>query len=154
MRAPILRTIVAGLAGGVAMNIAMFVTFRVIGFGNGTRGVLLNPSMQSEKLIAVWTRIEPLPVIVSHPFQMAIVLTTLTIIHAFVYRWLAPAWPSGIVGRAGRMGLLLFVLSFLFFEVFTPFNLFHEPLPLVMLELVFWAIVAFAESSAIAWVIE
>jgi hypothetical protein len=52
------------------------------------------------------------------------------------------------------MGLLLFVLSFLFDEAFTPFNLFHEPLPLVMLELVFWAIVAFAESSAIAWVIE
>ncbi len=154
MRAPVLRTIFAGLAGGFAMNIALLLTFRLIGFGDGTRGVLLNPSLQSEKLIAVWTRIVPLPVIVTHPFQMALVLTGLAIVHTFVYRWLAPAWPRGIFGRGGRMALLLFVLGFLFFEIFTPFNLFREPLPLVMLELAFWAIVAIAESFTIAWIME
>ncbi len=68
------------------MNIAMLLAFRLIGFGDGTRGVLLNPSLQSDKLIAVRTRI--------------------------------------------------------------------EPLPLVILELAFWAIVAIAKSFAIAWIVE
>ncbi len=55
------RTILAGVAGGSAMNLAMLLTFRLIGFGINAEGVLLDPSLQSKKLIAVWTEIEPLP---------------------------------------------------------------------------------------------
>jgi hypothetical protein len=39
-------------------------------------------------------------------------------------------------------------------EFFTPFNLFGEPLPLIGLELVFWATIAFAEAFVIASVFE
>ena len=58
---PISKTIVAGLAGGMTLNIVMLLTFRLIGFGWNGGGILLDPSVQSPKLIAVWTKLEPLP---------------------------------------------------------------------------------------------
>jgi hypothetical protein len=39
-------------------------------------------------------------------------------------------------------------------EFFTPFNLFGEPLPLIGLELVFWATIAFAEAFVMSSVFE
>lgn len=48
----------------------------------------------------------------------------------------------------------VFVLSYVFFEFFTPFNLFWEPLPLVAVELGFWAVVAAAEALTIVGVME
>ena len=60
MKASHLKTLLAGVAGGLAMNVAMLLTFRFIGFGVNGDGILLNPSVQSSKLIAVWTEIEPL----------------------------------------------------------------------------------------------
>jgi hypothetical protein len=74
--------------------------------------------------------------------------------HAFVYRWLSRAWPAGIAARAWRMALLLFFLSYLFWEFFTPLNQFGEPLPLVGIELFFWAIIALSEALVIAAVME
>ena len=48
----------------------------------------------------------------------------------------------------------MFILSYVFFEFFTPFNLFWEPLPLVAVELAFWAVIAAAGALAIAGVLE
>jgi hypothetical protein len=154
MRAPIGRTLLGGLAAGLAVNLAILLTFRLVGFGLDAHGILLNPSLQSQKLIALWTVIEPLPLIVTHPVAMALGFVALAVLHAFVYRWLAPGWPPGILRRALRMTALLFFLSYLFFEFFTPFNQLHEPLPLVALELAFWALAAFAEAFTLAWLIE
>jgi hypothetical protein len=53
-----------------------------------------------------------------------------------------------------RLSALIFFLSFLFWEFFTPFNQFGEPLHLIALELIFWAIIALSESIAIAVVFE
>ena len=69
---------------------------------------------------------------------------------AVVYRLLSPAWPAGIRQRATRLAALRFTLTFLFWEFFTPFNQFGEPLPLIAVELSFWAVVALAESFALA----
>ena len=48
----------------------------------------------------------------------------------------------------------MFFMTFLFWEVFTPFNQFSEPRPLVALELSFWALIAIAEAFASAFVVE
>jgi hypothetical protein len=45
-------------------------------------------------------------------------------------------------------------MSFLFWEFFTPFNQFGEPLSLLALELSFWAVIAVAEGLVIAGIIE
>jgi hypothetical protein len=148
------RTILAGLAGGVALNLTMLLTFRLLGFGLNGGGILLDPALQGPKVIAVWTQIEPIPLVVSDPLFIGMGLILFAVFHAFVYQWLAPAWPTGILERAGRLAVLVFGLSFLFWEFFTPFNMFGEPLPLIGLELVFWALIALAEAFVIAVILE
>jgi len=148
------RTLVAGAFGGVAMNIAMLITFRFIGFGVDGDGFLLDPSIQSHKLIAVWTAIEPLPLVVTRPAPIAVGIVLFGIIHAYLYRWIHPAWPGGAVKRALSFAWLIFLLSFLFWEFFTPFNQFGEPLGLIAIELCFWAVIALADGCAIAMVME
>ena len=154
MKTSISKTLLAGLAAGAALNFVMLLTFRVLGFGWNGGGILLDPSIQSPKLIAVWTQIEPLPLIVSNPAPIITGLVLFGIGHAFIYQWLAPAWPPGIRKRAWRMAVLIFFLSFLFWEFFTPFNQFGEPVLLICLELIFWATIAIVESFVIAAVSE
>ena len=138
----------------MALNLVMLLTFRLLGFGWNGGGILLDPSLQSPKLIAVWTQIEPLPLVVSQPVPIILGLVLFSIGHAIIFQWLAPAWPSGINARAWRMAALVFFLSFLFWEFFTPFNQFGEPAPLIGLELFFWATIAIVEGFAIAAVFE
>jgi hypothetical protein len=149
-----LKTVLAGIAGGMTFNLAMLFTFRAIGFGWDGQGFLITSSIQSQKLIAVWTSLEPLPMIVSNPAPIIGGIVLFGIGHAFVYRWLATAWPAGIVPRALRFAGLQFFMTFMFWEFFTPFNQFGEPLPLVALELVFWGIIALAEAFVIAAILE
>jgi hypothetical protein len=149
-----IRTALAGVASGVAMNVTMLLTFRLLGFGWTGNGILVNPDLQSSKLIAVWKEIEPLPLVVAKPAPIIIGIILFGVIHASVYRWLSPAWPSGVLRRGLRMAGLIFLLVFLFWEFFTPFNLFGEPLPLIGLELFFWALIALADGLAIAVIME
>jgi len=92
--------------------------------------------------------------VVSNPAPIIIGLILFAIGHAFVYDWLSPALPPGIKARTLRMALLIFFLSFLFWEFFTPFNQFGEPLLLIGLQLLFWGVIAIAEAFAIAAVLE
>ncbi|MHA2219003.1 MAG: hypothetical protein ACXACY_24040 [Candidatus Hodarchaeales archaeon] len=150
----ILRTVTAGLAGWAALNISMFLTFGLIGVGPEGGGILLDPAIQSEKLIKVWTELEPLPLVISNPLPIVVGLFFFALGHAFIYRWLSPFWPEGIGARALRLGLLVFFLSYLFWEFFTPYNQFNEPLVLLALEVFFWAIIAAFEAIVISVVFE
>lgn len=149
-----MKTLLAGVAGGMAMNLVMLVTFRALGFGWNGDGILLTSTMQSHKLVAVWTTLEPLPLVVANPAPIIVGLVLFGIGHAFIYRWLSVGWPRGLLPRALRFAGLLFFMTFLFWEFFTPVNLFGEPLSLVVVELMFWAAIAFAEALVIAAVIE
>ena len=154
MKHPISKIVLAGLLGGVTSNLAMLLTFRMLGFGWYGGGILLDASIQSSKLIAVWTQMEPLPRVVARPVPIILGFILFGIGHAFFYQWIAKTWPAGIIPRAWRMAVLIFFFSFLFWEFFTPYNLFGEPLSLIGLELVFWAIIAVMESLTIAIVFE
>jgi len=145
-----LRTVIAGVGGGIAMNLAMLLTFRLIGFGWKGGGILLNPSHQSRKLIAVWTEIEPLPLVVAQPMTIIVGIIGFGIIHAYLFRWLSRSWPRGVVKRAIRFACLVFFMTFVFWEFFTPFNQFGEPIYLIALELVFWAFIALLDGFAIS----
>lgn len=147
-------TIFAGICGGVALNIVMLLTFRLIGFGWHGGGILLDPNVQSRKLIAVWTEVEPIPLVVNNPAPIIIGLILFAVGHAFVYRWISPGWPTSVAARALHFATLIFFMCFLFWEFFTPFNLLGEPLHLIFLELVFWAAIALAEAFTIVAIIE
>jgi hypothetical protein len=108
------RTLLAGIGGGFAMNFAMLLTFRFIGFGVDGGGILLHPSVQSSKLIAVWTQLEPLPMVVNQPVPIILGIILFGIVHAYLYRWIRPAWPRGIVRRGLSFALLVFLIRFCF----------------------------------------
>ena len=148
------RTLQAGIAGGIAMNLMMLLTFRLIGFGAHGEGILLNPALQSRKLIVVWTVLEPLPLVVYNPWPIIGGIIGFGVIHAYLYRWITPAWPAGVSRRGCRFATLVFLMTFAFWEFFTPFNQFGEPLVLICLELLFWSLIALADGFAIALIME
>ena len=150
----LVRTLLAGLAGGLALNLMMVLTFRLIGFGWDGDGFLLNPAIQSGKLIAAWTELEPLPLVVTKPAPIILGLVLFGLLHAFIYRSLTPAWKRGVWARGTRFSLLIFVLAFLFWEFFTPFNQFGEPTSLIAIELLFWATIALADGLVISAIME
>jgi hypothetical protein len=47
------RSLIAGFLGGITLNLVMLLTFRLLGFGFDGNGILLEPSIQSSKLIAI-----------------------------------------------------------------------------------------------------
>jgi hypothetical protein len=151
VKASLGRALLAGVLGGIAMNAAMFLTFRLIGFGLQGEGVLLSSPLQSEKLVAVWTRLEPLPLVVERPLVIVSGLMLFAIFHAFAYREVAAALPAGFWPRCWRYALALWVSVFVFWEFFTPFNQFGEPLALLALEVVFWLVTALAEAAIVVW---
>lgn len=146
--------LLAGFAGAAALNLAMLLTFRLIGFGWNGDGILISSPQQSAKLVAVWTTLQPLPMVIVNPLPIVAGLTLFAIGHAAIYRGSRAAWPKGLMPRTLRLAGLVFFMSFLFWEFFTPFNQLGEPLQLIALELVFWGLIALAEALAIAWVVE
>ena len=147
------RIVLAGIAGGFAMNVVMLLTFRVLGFGWNGEGILIQSESQSEKLIAVWTELEPIPLVVNTPLPIILGILVFGIFHAYVFRWIETSLPSGVIRAGLGFGGLVFGMTFLFWEFFTPFNLFGEPLHLIALELVFWACIALADGLVISSVI-
>lgn len=148
------KMLLASAAGGLALGLSMFLTFRLIGFGANADGVLLDPATQSRKLIDVWTRLEPRPRIITSPLLMQAGFIVLAAFHAVLYKSICKAWPPGILNRGLRFTALLYGTAFVFWEFFTPFNLLGEPLPLMGLEMVFWAIVAASEGFTLAAILE
>jgi hypothetical protein len=92
--------------------------------------------------------------VVNRPVPIILGIILFGIVHAYLYRWISPAWPTGIVGRALSFALLVFLMTFLFWEFFTPFNQFGEPLGLIAIELCFWAVIALADGFTISTIME
>lgn len=148
------KMVLTALAGWFAMCLTMLLTFQLIGFGLHGDGILLDPRWQSPKLIAVWTTLEPLPLVVAQPASVIAGMFVFAFLHAVVYRSQSSHWPRGHVPRALRLAGLIFGIGYAFWEFFTPFNQLGEPWPLIGLELLFWGLMALAESFAIAAVAE
>lgn len=155
MKPTISRSLLAGATGGVSFGVATFMLFVLIGSGlDHQSGPLFDPSLQSSKVIAIWTQIEPLPLFVTSPLLMLLGYVAFGILHAVVYRSVASAWPDRLAARIWRLAAIMWTLSYLFFEFLGPFNLLGEPLPLVALELGFWALAAFVEAAVIVIILE
>jgi hypothetical protein len=145
MKPSLLKSIVAGLAGGLAFWLATFVTFVLVG-----SGPLFDPARQSPKFIRVWTELEPLPLFASAPHLVLLAYALFGVGYALLLRSVAPAWPAGVWPRAWRLAAVIWGLSCAFFELLGPANLLGEPPALVALELGFWAVAALAEASVVA----
>lgn len=130
-----LRIIVAGIAGGLAWFVGLLVFF-----GPAQR-ILSNPDLQSVKFLAVFTEVPPLPRAATHPWVLFAGLAIIGLIHSLVFA----ALRSGLPGEGWRkgvvFGLIAWALMVPWFEFYLPWNVMHEPLGLVLLEVLLWALV-------------
>jgi hypothetical protein len=148
------RTLVAGLAGGLAFLVGTFLTFALLGGSRkGETGVLFDPDTQHPKVIAAWKQIEPLPRVIDQPAVILAGMVLFGVVFAFVYRSVSPAWPIGTTARATRLAAIIWVAA-VFSEFMGPFNVLHQPLYLSIVAWAFWAVPALAEGFAIAAVLE
>jgi len=65
---------------------------------------------------------------------------------------MSQTWPQSIAEHTWRLAILIFFLSFLFWEFFTPSNLFGESIIMIGLELIFWVIIDVSEAFSIVLV--
>ena len=142
------KAIVAGILGGMAASLVVLILSRLIGFEYW--GILTNPEYQSPKLLKVWTEIEPIPLAVNNPGIITLGFVILSILHAFVFAIIRQGIPGEGLKKGIIFGLIIWLFSYVFFEFFTPWNMFGEPLYLVGLELLFWIGVALSEGIVIA----
>lgn len=144
------KVVRGGIAGAVAFVVANIVS-NLLFFRLG-KPVLFNPDVQGEKVMAVLFEMEPLPLMFTNgPLYMAIA-AVIGIAHGLVFAYIEPILPTGTVKRGAAFAAILWVLMALYFEFHTPFNMFHEPVPLVLLELLFWVIVLLVEGLLISWI--
>jgi hypothetical protein len=148
------RTLLAGLADGVAFVLGTVITFaQLAGSRRGQQGLLFDPDTQSEKVIAVWKQLEPLPRVIETPVVILGGMVVFGIAYAFVYRSVAAAWPVGVHRRAWRLALVIW-LAGVFSEFMGPFNVLHQPLSLSVVAWGFWAVSAVAEAYALVWILD
>ncbi len=142
------RWVRGALAGSVALLVANLLS-NVLFFQLG-RGLILNPNLQSDKLIAVMTRLEPLPLMFTNGLLYLFIGLFVGAAHGIVFAFLAPCLPATTLKRGVVFGLILWALMALYFEFHVPFNMFGEPVLLVALELCLWIIVLLVEGILIS----
>jgi hypothetical protein len=148
------RTLVAGVAGGLAFVVGTFLTFAVFGGSReGETGVLFDPDTQHPKVIAAWKEIEPLPRVIDQPAVVLAGMVLFGVVYAFAYRSVAPAWPARTAARAARLAVGIWIAA-VFSEFMGPFNVLHQPLALSIVAWAFWAVPALAAAVAITTVVE
>lgn len=92
---------------------------------------------QSPKLVAVWTKIDPVPQVTS----LIPALTITPVIFSFFFAVLYDSIPGHSKTKKGlAYAIILWGTIAVFFELFTPLGLFGEPLHLLAYELGLWFI--------------
>lgn len=143
------RVLITTLVAGVLMQAATALLW----MNPLTRRIILTPEFgQSQKLINVWRLWEPLPRITQQPsVPMITGFFLFTLLHVLVYLRLAPVLPGrGWVTKGLSLALGIWVFQYGYFEFFTPFNQYREPLHLIAYELMLQGIMAAVEGLAIA----
>lgn len=142
MARSIWRTGASGLLAGFVFSMLSGLTFYDIGVRSG---ILFNPAYQNAKVLAV----VPTMVMAKAPYVIFAGWTIILTGYAFLFARICVFWPRGYWRRLWRLGLLIWFFSLLFFEFQGPYNLLREPIPLLLLELLFWMVCAFGAAAVI-----
>jgi hypothetical protein len=111
---------------------------------------IFNEAIQSPKVQAVWDELEPLPLMISNPVAFALVLALLGVVHGLVFALIVGGLPGRRLKRGLLYGLIIWLMSHLFFELNGPYGLLGEPMPLVGVELIVSLIGALLEGIVIS----
>lgn len=144
------RYLRSGVSGAVAFVLANIVS-NVL-FFQLSRDLLFNPQWQSAKVIDVLFEMEPLPLMFTNGIAYMAIAAAIGVVHGLVFAWIQPALPQrSRLARGAAFAVVLWALMALYFEFHTPFNMFREPAPLVLMELGLWAIVLLVEGIILSF---
>lgn len=130
-----LRIPLGGIAGAVAWYAGMLIFF------GPAQAILANPEYQSEKFLRVFMEIQPYPHTSGSPWVLFIGLLIIATLYSFAFKLLWEKLPFNRWKRGAFFGLISWLLMTPWFEFYLPWNVMHEPFPLVMLEGVLWFLV-------------
>lgn len=148
----IFHLLLAGLASGISLTVGNFLTFGLIGAGlDHKTGILFSSPLQSPKLIAVWTKMEPLPLIIRQPLSIPLIFVFLGVMHSVLYDSLIRNSMMPPKKKVIKLTLVLLTTA-VFFEIMGPLNLLNEPFILQSLELSFWTFSFLLESLAMVFI--
>jgi hypothetical protein len=141
--ARLVRFATQSLAASVGWFIGFLVSF------TPAQAILADPARQSAKFLSIFFSIEPRPRIAT-PGAFLLLVLVLGVFLAIGYALSrpdagAPWWRRGV-----RFGLLAWVLMVPWFELYLPWNVLHEPMPLVLLEGLCWWITLTCSGLAIS----
>lgn len=133
-----MRKAIAAVLAGPVWWVGVMVFFGL----SGAQGILANPEYQSEKFLQVFASLPPPPRAAQDPWFIWAGMFVIGLFPAFVFFYLNGLL-SGSWWRKGlKYGLIHWALVTPWFEFYLPYNVMHEPLPLVLLESVLWLFVA------------
>ena len=130
--------------GGTAIIGAM-----VLLFGPAQR-VLADPELQSPKLLQIFMELSPPPRINFSPSWAWLGFGIIGIAHALVFRLVRPALGKGLWRPTIRFAALSWLMMALWFEFWILWNVMHEPVRLIALELTLWAGVLLIEAAVLS----
>jgi hypothetical protein len=129
----LLRAIGAGFAGGFAWIIALTILF------GPAQIILANPNYQSEKFLYVVSQLEPLPYAAETWWILPAGLLFIGMLYGIVYHFIRKAFDGESRWLKGmKFGWVAWALMVPWFEFYLPWNVMHEPILLVLLEMILW----------------
>lgn len=128
----VIRIFLAGIAGGVAWIVGMKLFF------GPAQSILADPQLQSSKFRAVMEQMDPLPRMAGNMWIIIVGLLFIGIIYAIVFSCIENGMTGTYFKKGIKFGLLSWALMVPWFEFYLPWNVMHEPLLLVLLEVLCW----------------
>ena len=128
------RGLFAGLAGGLAWMVGLMVFF------GPAQVILTDADLQSAKFLGAFTA-EPLPKVSTTPWLLPLGLLAIGVLWGWVFVGLSRAWSGPWWRRGLQFGVAGWALMVPWFEFYLPWNVMHEPVALVALEMLCWALV-------------
>jgi hypothetical protein len=126
----------------------------ILVFFTPAQAVLANPQYQSAKFLSVMTALEPFPRVTQAPWVFPAGLISIGIVYGLAYSGIREALGPSPWIRGLRFGVVSWALMAFWFEFYLPWNVMHEPAPLVLLQLALWLAVLLVVGTTIALVYE
>ena len=139
------RACLAGIAGS-AVGVAVYQ-----GLVPFVARFTLDPRRQSAGFMSVLSILLAHPPAATHLIAAALVwLLVFGCVYGILFALMAANLPGSGWQKGLTFGVLIWIVSYGFFEFLSPWTQFSEPLPLLALELSMWLVVALAEGIVIA----
>ncbi len=119
------------------------------------QAILADPGFQSRKFLFIMGQLSPLPRTAENAWILPVGLLAIGVIYGVVYHFVRkafsrkPWWSKGL-----QFGSVAWALMVPWFEFYLPWNVMHEPIMLVVIEMVMWFGVMSIVGLAIAGVYE